>query len=174
VIESPIVELQWTPERSEFMHAWRLSLRGVMRRPLLLIAVPAVAVAVLFLIGRQTIALLAGGLIVALVVLMVFGQPWLVWVRIPRVRLPLRATVSRDGLRVAVQDGSAVTDWAWTSFAGLVESPRVFLLVLAQTRRGGHLALPKRAAADPDDLALLGRMLRTAVAAATGAPAART
>uniref|UniRef100_A0AAU2JQN1 YcxB family protein n=1 Tax=Streptomyces sp. NBC_00049 TaxID=2903617 RepID=A0AAU2JQN1_9ACTN len=68
-----------------------------------------------------------------------------------------RTMLNESGVSTTGAGGPDASEVAWPSLSGYCETPELF--VLAVRRGGGFLALPKRGAADPADLARVRALL---------------
>ena len=69
-----------------------------------------------------------------------------------------------EGLRMSA--GAMATTWKWAGFTGVIDTPN---LILLQTSNKAALAIPKRAAADQNELQELQRLFASRISAPTGA-----
>ena len=161
------LELEWHPVEADL-----LEVRSASRSARQLRAVLAAAA-----VGLSACA---GGLLVerpvlAVVGLLVAGVPLLLrtlgavltrraFRRTPTMQMPIRAIVDvRDG--VTLQSGNRSSQWHWGAIAGMVETPRTFLLPLSGAGGRQYVLLAKRGLGGTQQVGLLRALLADRVAA---------
>lgn len=136
--------------------------------------------------ARHKVAITAGVLLVAALVCVLAGQPWVapifliplplavfakqvnrraIWRALPSARQPVEMAVLPDALVGATWGATtARTTWQWSSFAAAVETERMFVLIPEAFKGRNAMIisyLPKRALAHPAEVDRLRAVLGT-------------
>lgn len=140
------LELEWHPAEADLLEV-RVAARSAryLRSVLGCVGLGLVVTAAGLLRGAPALVALGSAVVAVPVGLRVLGGLLTrrAFRRTPALQLPVRATVDvRDG--VTVQSGGTSAQWHWGAIVGMVETPRTFLLPVAE--RGGrqYVLLAKR------------------------------